>query len=330
MRILPLFIPHAGCLNSCVFCNQYSTSAVVKTPSFTEIKALIDSGLQYGPLDEVAFYGGSFTALEEQEIKDFLAIVQPYISAGDVGGVRVSTRPDAVDVNIVEILKEFGVTTVELGCQSFSDRVLECSGRGHVAEDSINTAVLLREGGFRFGIQLMPGLPGGDRQEALHSLDVALTLAPDFLRIYPTVVLAGTLLAEMWQRGEYTPLCLEPAVELCAEMDLICRAANVPVIRYGLQENDALATGSLLAGPYHPAFGQLVRSRVWRHKLSLLKDQAVFTVAVNPADYSDAIGHKRDNLEYLCADDVLFTVRQDPFVRKGYVAANTSVKALYE
>jgi len=263
------------------------------------IRRLIDQAVAVQCLDEVAFYGGSFTAMPPGTQKELLGLVQPYLVTGDVGGVRVSTRPDAVDAEGVRLLVSHGVTTVELGCQSFSDQVLLASGRGHLAADAVAASTLLRQHRLSLGIQLMPGLPGGDRQEAMASLAAALDLGPDFLRVYPTVVLTATPLAEAWHRGAYQPLELETAVELCADMELICRTQEVLVIRYGLQANKDLNGGAVLAGPYHPAFGQLVKSRLWRRTLERLMQMGHDAVSVHPTDLSDAVGQRRGNLLYL-------------------------------
>ncbi len=299
LRILPIFVPHAGCRHACVYCNQVSTSRVENMPTADMIRRLVDQAVAVQRLDEVAFYGGSFTALSTGEQQDLLGLIQPYLASGVVGGIRVSTRPDAVDAGVARLLVRYGVTTVELGCQSFSDQVLLASGRGHLAADAVAAITLLRQYGVSLGLQLMPGLPGGDRQEAMASLAAALKLAPDFLRVYPTVVLAETPLAGAWRRGTYRPLDLEAAVELCADMELVCRAHGVPVIRYGLQANENLNGGAMLAGPYHPAFGQLVKSRLWRRSLERLMQMGHDAVSVHPADLSDAVGQRRGNLLYL-------------------------------
>lgn len=321
-RILPVFVPHAGCRHTCVYCNQVSTSRTAGIPALDAIRCQIDEAVALQRLDEVAFYGGSFTALPPGMQTALLGLIRPHLVSGAVGGVRVSTRPDAIDKAAVSLLAAQGVTTVELGCQSFSDRVLQASGRGHKAADAVAAARLLRLHGFTLGIQLMPGLPAADRQEAMTTLENALDLAPDFLRIYPTVVLAQTQLAETWRTGAYRPMDLESAVELCADMELVCRAHQVPVIRYGLQANEELDGGAVLAGPYHPAFGQMVKSRLWRRAMEGLFDRGHGVVTVHPADFSDAIGHRRSNLHYF---ETLagrhLSVATSPRLRRGTVVA---------
>lgn len=325
MRILPIFIPHAGCLHECVFCNQASTSQVVSLPSSATVKALVDQALCSGRLNEVAYYGGSFTALPLELQESFLGLMQPYLASDDIGGIRLSTRPDAVDEETIKLLLAYGVTTVELGCQSFSEDVLRETGRGHTAGDAVRSAALLRQGGIDLGLQLMPGLPGGDRQEAYTSLEAALSLCPDFLRIYPTVVLGSTRLADLWHLGDYKPLDLEDAVDICADFDLICRQHAVPVIRYGLQANDDLDGDAVLAGPYHPAFGQLVKSRLWHRVLQLLLADGNTAFKVHPADLSDAVGHRRSNLRNLASRSDHFSVQAAPHVPRGSVVTEGTV-----
>jgi histone acetyltransferase (RNA polymerase elongator complex component) len=215
-----------------------------------------------------------------------------------VGGIRVSTRPDALPPGSAEWLAGQGVTTVELGCQSFSAAVLRLAGRGHDERAAAAAVCRLRRAGLAVGLQLMPALPGGDRAEAMTSLAAALALAPDFLRIYPTVVLRDSGLARLYRAGRYAPVGLDAAVDLGAEMLWHCRRAGIPVIRLGLQATPELDAGTmLLAGPYHPAFGQLVRSRLWLRALERgLSATGAHRAAVHPADLADAIGHRRGNL----------------------------------
>jgi histone acetyltransferase (RNA polymerase elongator complex component) len=301
LRIYPFFIPHQGCPHHCLFCQQNRIAGVVRAPAPSEVFSALQSDLPDWGEGEVAFFGGTFTLLPLELQKDYLRQVEPFIRARRVSGIRISTRPDALDVEKVALLRDCGVTTVELGCQSFSADVLTLSERGHGPEAADLAVGLLRDKGFQIGLQLMPGLPGGNRQEAFFSLRRALDLGPDFIRLYPAVVLKDTGLERAWRNGDFQPLTLEKAVDLCADLLLLCRSARVPVIRVGLQATEELDRGdSLMAGPYHPAFGQLVRSRLWRRALEreLSRDVAV-SVLVNPADLSDALGHRRENLRYL-------------------------------
>lgn len=271
---------------------------------------------------EVAFYGGSFTLLDVSLQLDYLASVAPFIHAGQVAGIRISTRPDACDSAVVARLKMGGVTTVELGCQSFSSEVLRLSQRGHGPHDAELSVTQLRNQGMRVGLQLMPGLPGGSFAEARYSLAQALRLRPDFLRIYPTVVLAGTALELSWRQGDYVPLSLDEAVELCAELLWHCRRMEMPVIRMGLQSSHELDSGSaVIDGPYHPAFGQLVQARLWRRALETAAlGSAERRVQVASADLSDARGHRKANIDYLTRRFGSFEiVAEDGVARASFV-----------
>jgi histone acetyltransferase (RNA polymerase elongator complex component) len=269
---------------------------------------------------EVAFYGGSFTLLEPALQWDYLRRVLPYIARGQVSGIRISTRPDALGEEQLTLLQQGGVTTVELGCQSFSAEVLKASGRGHGPLSAGRAVARLRSRSLQVGLQLMPGLPGAAPLEALQSLRQALKLEPDFLRIYPTVVLRGTMLEDDFLQGSYRPLALDEAVDLCAEMLWYCREAGVPVIRLGLQATSELEPDqALVAGPYHPAFGALVRSRIWRRALAtVLLGQSGAEVRVHPYDLSDTLGQYRDNWHYLEKRGLRLILRGDQGVARDH------------
>lgn len=297
LRIYPFFIPHAGCPHRCSFCSQDQVSGRLSPPDPTAVAAQLDKMIAGQGGGEVAFYGGSFTSLPMDIQNAYLAAAEPSLRDGGIDGIRVSARPDALGEKEVSFLQERGVTTVEVGVQSFSPEVLRRSKRGHDPEAVVQAVSWLRRAGLRIGLQLMPGLPGGDRAEALRSLDRTLVLKPDFLRVYPTVVLPDTPLAEEYLAGRYQPLTLAAAVELCAEIAWRCRRRQVPVIRWGLHNQPELtAPGALLAGPWHPAFGQLVRAHLWLRALLVLAAKGVRDVVVPAAEFSDAQGHRRNNL----------------------------------
>lgn len=301
MKVYPFFIPHAGCPHRCGFCQQQQVTGQPRVPSPEEVEEQLDALLPERGDGEVAFYGGSFTLLEPAVQDDYLCRMRPFIVSGRIAGIRVSTRPDALDEPRVTALQQNGVTTVELGCQSFSARVLRAARRGHGPDAAASAVVLLRSRGLQVGLQLMPGLPFGGRQEALLSLRRALALQPDFLRIYPALVLRGTALEDDFRSGHYRPLELEEAVELCAEMLWHCRQAGVPVIRLGLQATPQLTPErAFVAGPYHPAFGALVRSRLWRRAIEGLAQTGIDNeLRLHSADLSDVLGQRRCNLSYM-------------------------------
>ena len=294
--IYPIFLPHAGCPHRCIFCAQVLTSACATQPDpAATFTALVDSLPSVGN-GELAFYGGSFTLLPELEQDRWLEVGARLLAAGRIAALRISTRPDAVTPAIARRLAAAGVATVELGCQSFDPEVLRLAGRGHSAEAAAQALPLLRAEGIAVGLHLMPGLPGADAGEAFDSLTVALALLPDFLRIHPTVVLRGTILEKLYESGEYTPLSLPAAVQLGATMLRRTRAANISVIRFGLIANENLDSGAaVVAGPYHPAFGQLIRSRLWFERISLLAERGGRSFRLHPADLSDVFGQHRSN-----------------------------------
>jgi histone acetyltransferase (RNA polymerase elongator complex component) len=297
LRIYPFFITHAGCPHRCAFCRQEVSVGAASAPTADDVARQLTQMLSVGAGGEVAFYGGSFTLLPELTQRAYLEAVKPHLQSGAVSNIRISTRPDALAENQLALLQQHGVSIVEVGCQSFSATVLARSNRGHDPESSLEAVSRLRQYGFRVGIQLMPGLPGGSRAEALATLARAIRLKPDFLRIYPVVVLRDTLLARQYEAGLYSPPSLEEAVAWCAEMLWHCQRLAVPVIRIGLQSSPGLDRGdTLLAGPYHPAFGQLVHSRLWLRALQSLARSGAMEVWIHRSDLADALGNRRQNM----------------------------------
>jgi histone acetyltransferase (RNA polymerase elongator complex component) len=317
VKIYPVFIPNAGCPHRCLFCAQDRTSMQRPMAAISEAECWLDSVLPDRGEGEIAFYGGSFTLLPLARQNHCLAMAGRFVAAGRVTGIRLSTRPDALDDSCVARLQAFGVTTVEIGCQSFHDDVLKAAGRGHTAADSVSAIRRCSRAGLQVGVQLMPGLPGGGAGEALQSLQRALELKPSFLRIYPTVVLEGTDLAALWENGSFLPWSLDEAVDICADMLSFCQLAGTPVIRLGLQADTRLEA-NLLAGPYHPAFGQLVRSRLWRRALARV-GAADGPVCVNPVELSDALGHGGENRRWLAKRDISLNLKTDRSVARGWL-----------
>lgn len=316
---VPFFIPHHGCPHRCVFCDQTKISGAdgQKIPSPGEIRDTIEafrtsSGQQ---CVDVAFFGGTFTSLPTSLQENLLGPLQELRSSDAVGTVRVSTRPDAIDEAATAFLVQHGVEVVELGTQSLDDEVLKRAGRGHSAADVGVAVRLLRDKGLQVGLQLMVGLPGDTRERYLASLERALELRPDFLRIYPTLVIAGTRLEELYRQGAYEPLTMEQAVDLAGASLRAAYLARVPVIRLGLQPTEELSTGgSVAAGPYHPAFGQLVRSRLCYDLLvTLVQGRTPVTVRCAPGRVSDVVGQRRSTLTRLFREHgVTATVETDP------------------
>jgi radical SAM enzyme (TIGR01210 family) len=269
---IPIFIPHMGCPHRCVFCDQQGATSVRRLPAPEYIDTLIS---EYAPhikktvrRVELAFFGGSFTGIEWDTQEAFLLAAHRHLANNTIQGIRLSTRPDYINDEALELLKKYNVSIVEIGVQSFDDRILAASNRGHSAADVHAAVRCLKKYGIDFVIQLMPGLVGDTRESSMESASVALSLAPSAIRIYPTVVLKGTALERMYRSGQYTPLSLEEAVELCKEMFLLFRSGSIPVIRMGIHPFAPGETSMIVAGPYHPSFGYLVKSRVRRDEMA--------------------------------------------------------------
>ncbi len=302
--IVPFFISHQGCPHQCVFCDQKAITGVAGTlPQPDEILRRIEAWRISAGAEsvEVAFYGGTFTALSACQQQSLLQPLQPLLASGRVAAIRLSTRPDKVDAATARFLREAGVCLVELGVQSLDDNVLAAAGRGHAALDTVAAFATLRAAGLQVGAQMMPGLPGESAAGAIGSFRRVLALKPDLLRIYPTVVLKGTALAKMYQQGEYTPLSLDAAVNLCKIMLQDAALAAIPVIRAGLQPTDDLAAGAtVLAGPFHPAFRQLAEGGRWYDLLQILvrrlDGNAGLTIHVSPPRVADVVGQQRRNI----------------------------------
>ena len=265
--IIPVFVPHLGCPHDCCFCNQRKISGETEAPTYDSVVAKIkeykDIALNYGSV-EIAFYGGSFTAIPwcQQEML-LKAAKEGCKFLGFEPEFRASTRPDCIDDEVLDRLSMYGVKTIELGVQSMDDEVLKLSGRGHLAEDTVKAAELIKKHGIVLGIQTMPGLPGSSYETEIFTAKKVIELMPSMVRIYPTIVIKGTELEQMYLTGEYKPLELDAAVRICAELTGLYEASGVKVIRTGLQSSDNISTdGEVAAGPYHPAFGEMVKSRM--------------------------------------------------------------------
>jgi histone acetyltransferase (RNA polymerase elongator complex component) len=291
--IIPLFIAHEGCPQRCSFCNQHVITGGREKVTAVTVEAEIEKWLirprrRDRPV-QVAFYGGSFTALARERQAELLAAVRPFLAGGRVTAIRLSTRPDCVERETAEFLRASGVTTVELGVQSMSHDVLARSGRGYHAGLVQEAVHHLRHAGLIVGCQLMLGLPGETTRSQLAGLRQLLALEPDFLRFYPALILEGSRLAALYRLGRYRPLTLRKAVILVARMKAICDGAGVKVVRMGLQPSPDLER-EVVAGPYHPAFGELVLARMMfaevRRKLTEANTSETRTLTIAAADES--------------------------------------------
>ncbi len=304
---IPVFIPELACPFRCVYCNQYNITGSCKAPDVAEVEGVILKHLSTidsaGNKVEVAFFGGSFTGLEMFMQQRYLEVVQPWIEKGIIKGIRISTRPDYITEEILANLHKMGVTAIELGAQSLDNEVLKLSGRGHTSDHVKIAARMIKAMGFELGLQMMTGLPGDSDEKSLQTAREIIKLQADTTRIYPTLVIRDTPLAKLFERGEYKPQSLEEAAGLCARLWVVFHQAGVKMLRLGLHPSEGFYNGAtLLAGPFHPAFGELVLTKVWFDRLFPLaqKYQAgKIVIQVNPAELNAAIGHKARNRLFL-------------------------------
>lgn len=338
--IFPVFLPHAGCPHRCVFCDQHRISSQQRRlKTADELKSSIEAALHH-PIDptrkrEVAFYGGNFFGLPPETLRTYLDVVSTFRKEGRIHDIRCSTRPDTVSDAVLTWTRGSGLSTVELGAQSMNDAVLKASRRGHRASHTVEAVERLKRLGMTVGLQLMVGLPGDTPEIALQSAEIAASLKPDVVRIYPTVVLSGTPLAESYLRREYRPMTLEEAVSTVADMMMVFHQARIPVIRIGLQTSETLsAPGAVLAGPWHPAFGHLVTSRIFRNRLTEELDRRrisgnTLSIAVHPRDISRMRGHRNENMRFLAKRyglmDIL--VRPDDRIERNGFAIEPAASA---
>jgi len=305
--IIPVFIPHLGCPHDCVFCNQKRISGSLLPATADDVKCEIENALKVTaePV-QLAFYGGSFTAMPVSDQISLLEAAQPYVLSGAVSDIRLSTRPDAISEKILEMLRRYNVSTIELGSQSMDDDVLCRSGRGHTAEDTRNAARLIKSASFKLVLQMMTGLPGSNDDKDFETAEKIADLMPDAVRIYPTVIIRDTVLYDMWTAGEYSEHTVEDAVRICARILPVFESKGISVIRLGLNPTDDLTGGDAAGGAYHPALGELVKSRVLFNKaLELLEGvdkNADIVLGVHKSQLSQMIGQRRCNIAKLCEE----------------------------
>ena len=330
--IIPIFVPHLGCPNDCTFCNQKSISGQKINMTKEKAKEIIESYLKSIDKEnaqiEIAFFGGSFTAIDEVQQEELLKVASKYVKSKEVQSIRVSTRPDAIDKTILKRLKKYGVKTIELGVQSSNNYILKKINRGHTFEDVKKAAKLIRWYGFKLGVQMMVGLPESTTIDEINTAKDLIKLKPKMVRIYPVLIIKNTQLEKDYEEGKYTPLTVIQAVEVCKEIVRLFHDKNIDIIRIGLQPTDEIAepgTGKseVVAGPYHPAFRQLVESAMWydaivgKIKRLNVKVKEV-EVTVNPVDANNVIGHKKENLLKLKNTyDVDLILKQDSKMKQG-------------
>ncbi len=330
--IIPIFVPHLGCPNDCVFCNQKSISGEQRMITKEDVKKTIDFYLDNirdkESKKEVAFFGGSFTGIEIEKQAEFLQTAYEYIKQGKIDSIRISTRPDYIDKKILKMLKKYKVETIELGVQSANDYILKQSQRGHTFEDVKKASKLIRWYGFKLGHQMMVGLPESTRLDEINTARELIKLKPKMVRIYPVLVIKNTKLEKDYMNEKYKPLTVVQAVEICKELVVMFKKKGIDIIRIGLQNTDTITdpkqSGSeVVAGPYHPAFRQLVESGLWYDTIvTKIKQLNVkvkkVEIIVNPQDANNVIGHKRENIEKLKDMYSLdLIVKQDENIKPG-------------
>lgn len=299
---ISIFIPHIGCPHRCSFCDQRTISGAHDIPSGENVREICSKALNEisSPENtEIAFFGGSFTAIPRTYMTELLSAAHDFIGEGKFSGIRISTRPDCIDREILDILKKYGVTAIELGAQSMDNTVLEANERGHSAEDIVNACGLIREYGFELGLQMMTGLYKSSLKNDLETAEKIISLKPDTVRIYPTVVLDGTRLAEYYRQGEYEIIPLDEMTCFCGKLLKRFYDEGIKVIKCGLHASEFVEK-DMVSGYYHPAFRELCEMYIYRELMKelLSPECGKVTVAVNNRCISRAIGQNRANTEY--------------------------------
>ena len=318
-----LFAVHEGCPHMCSFCNQRSISGSEKrlTPEDVHKAAQVAlSGRTEARGGEIAFFGGSFTLIERGYMLSLLQAAKQHIDSGSFSGIRISTRPDGINEEICGILKEYGVTSVELGAQSMDDRVLLLNKRGHTAQDVVKASVMLKEYGFSLGLQMMTGLYGSTDEDSIETAEKIIALAPETVRIYPTVVIKGTELDRLMKSGEYTPQTVEQAAQLGSVLIPMFENAGVKVIRFGLHSGGNVEQNHT-GGAYHPALREMAESLIFLNKALEKADgrQGSAVIYVNPACISKMTGQKKSNLIKLAEAGIDCTVQGDSSLDKNEI-----------
>ena len=303
---ISIFVTHVGCPHLCAFCDQRTITGSADLPTGGDVRRICEKALYEvsDPGDtEIAFFGGSFTAIERSYMTELLSAAHGFVGDGKFKGIRLSTRPDYIDPEVLDILKGYGVTAIELGAQSLDDTVLEANERGHSAKDIIDASSLIKEYGFELGLQLMVGLYKSGESIERENLRKALEIAPSAVRIYPVVILRGTKLAELYLSGEYVTMDFDTVVSVCADMLCEFERAGIKVLKCGLHASEFVER-DMVGGFYHPAFKELCEAEIYRRKIESTifctdkpKSKSV-TIAVNPSCISKALGQKRANHEY--------------------------------
>ena len=332
--IIPIFVPHLGCPNDCVFCNQQKISGQLKPVTEDDVKNIVEYYLENfkdeKAYKEIAFFGGSFTGIDEEEQNKLLDVAYKYIKDKKVDGIRISTRPDYIDKKTLKRLKKYKVKTIELGVQSSNDFVLKRVKRGHNFEDVKNASKLIRRYRFNLGHQMMVGLPDSSALDDLNTAKDLIKLKPKIVRIYPVLVIKGTELEKDMKDGRYDPLSVEQAVERCKEIVYLFNQKKINVIRIGLQTTETICSpdkesSEVVAGPYHETFRQLVEASIYYDIIvekikNFNMNVKEVQILANPQDVNNVIGYKKENIHKLKEIyDVEVSVKQDERCKPGKI-----------
>lgn len=324
--IIPIFVPHKGCPNDCAFCNQHTISGKEEAPTIAEARNTINEYLKTAKNtnNQIAFFGGSFTGIDVSEQNEYLKLANEFINQGYVQSIRISTRPDYIDENTVKRLINYGVKNIELGAQSMDKEVLLRSNRGHSVESVERASDIILKCGAILGLQMMTGLPEDSKEKNMKTAEKFLELGAKETRIYPCVVLKGTMLEKMYREGQYKPQSVEEAVEIGAKLKLFFDKNHISVLRIGLPESKSLKE-NYVAGAYHPALGELIFSRIIRNEIesNIKNDTKFIEIKANPGLISKIVGNKKCNINYFKEKEIGIKIIKDEIA--GY-----SIKAISE
>ncbi|HCQ5431821.1 TPA: radical SAM protein [Clostridioides difficile] len=306
-RIIPIFVPHKGCPHDCIFCNQKKITGVSTDVTSEDARNIIEECLETIDKDadvEIAFFGGSFTAIDIDIQKSLLSVAKEYVEKGLVKDIRMSTRPDCIDEDILSMLKEYKTSIIELGVQSLDEKVLLDSIRGHQSEIVYKSSKMIKNSGIKLGLQMMIGLPADTEEKCIFTAKKFVELKPDCVRVYPTLVVKDTGLEKLMEQNKYSPFTLEESVNIVKKVLVLFYVNNINVIRVGLQATDDIQIGkAVLAGPYHPAFRELVEADMIKDYLEFVilqnKNIKQMLVKSNKKNISKIIGNKKTNVKYM-------------------------------
>lgn len=317
---ISIFIPHIGCPHRCSFCDQRIISGAQHAPSGDEVREICKKALgevKSPENTEIAFFGGSFTAISRAYMTELLEAAHEFIGEGKFSGIRISTRPDCIDREILDILKKYGVTAIELGAQSMSDAVLLANERGHTSEDVYKASDLIRSYGFELGLQMMIGLYGSTVDDELQTMEKIIGICPDTVRIYPVVILKNTILGELYQSGEYKPFDFEKVLYMSSASLEKFEKLGIRVIKCGLHASEFVEK-DMIGGFYHPAFRELCENEIYRRKMEckIDNDKKSCVFAVDPSCISKAVGQRKSNILYFKENGIEVKIIADENVAK--------------